>query len=93
MDPDAAPIAVDAQADFMPGGALAEPDGDAVVPAVNRLGARFAEVVLTQDWHPRDHASFASRHPSRSGTPAARLIPMAASRAPGRRWPPPACGA
>ena len=47
----------------MPGGALAVPGGDEIVPLVNRLGARFANVVLTQDWHPRDHISFASAHP------------------------------
>ncbi len=66
MEPDSALIVVDVQNDFMPGGALAVPDGDAVVPAVNRLAARFAEVVLTQDWHPREHSSFASRRPGRA---------------------------
>jgi nicotinamidase/pyrazinamidase len=54
MEPDAALIVVDVQNDFIPGGALAVPDGDAVVPVINRLAARFAEVVLTQDWHPGD---------------------------------------
>jgi len=58
-------LAVDLQYDFMPGGSLAVPEGDAVVPIVNRLGKRFANVVLTQDWHPRGHASFASAHPGR----------------------------
>ena len=53
------------QYDFVPGGALAVPHGDEIVPLVNRLGARFANVVLTQDWHPRDHISFASSHPGR----------------------------
>ena len=56
-------LVVDAQNDFMPGGALAVPGGDEVVPAINRLAARFENVVLTQDWHPRGHASFASSHP------------------------------
>jgi nicotinamidase/pyrazinamidase len=65
MDSDTALIVVDVQNDFMPGGALAVPDGDAVVPVINRLATRFAEVVLTQDWHPREHSSFASRHPGR----------------------------
>jgi nicotinamidase/pyrazinamidase len=51
------------QNDFMPTGALAVPRGDEVVPVINRLAARFEQVVLTQDWHPRDHASFASAHP------------------------------
>ena len=55
-------IVVDVQNDFMPGGALAVPHGDEVVPLINRLAARFDNVVLTQDWHPRRHASFASAH-------------------------------
>ena len=55
-------IVVDVQNDFCPGGALAVPDGDAVVPVINRLQERFATVVLTQDWHPADHRSFASQH-------------------------------
>lgn len=58
-------IIVDVQNDFCPGGALAVPDGDAIVPAVNRLAGAFAHVVLTQDWHPRGHSSFASAHPGR----------------------------
>ena len=58
-------IAVDIQNDFCPGGALAVPDGDAIVPTVNALTRRFAHVVLTQDWHPPGHASFASSHPGR----------------------------
>lgn len=56
-------IVTDVQNDFMPGGALAVPGGDQIVPAVNRLAARFENVLLTQDWHPRGHASFASSHP------------------------------
>jgi nicotinamidase/pyrazinamidase len=58
-------IVVDVQNDFCPGGALAVPSGDEVVPVINRLAARFENVVLTQDWHPRGHASFASSHPGR----------------------------
>jgi nicotinamidase/pyrazinamidase len=58
-------LVVDVQNDFCPGGALAVPDGDAVVPLVNRFAAEFAHVVLTQDWHPRGHSSFASAHPGR----------------------------
>ena len=58
-------IVVDVQRDFMPGGALAVPRGDEVVPVINRLGGRFANVVLTQDWHPRGHVSFASSHPGK----------------------------
>jgi nicotinamidase/pyrazinamidase len=55
-------IVVDVQNDFCPGGALAVPQGDEIVPAVNRLAGEFAHVILTQDWHPRGHASFASSH-------------------------------
>jgi nicotinamidase/pyrazinamidase len=58
-------IVVDVQNDFCPGGALAVPDGDAVVPAINRLAGEFAHVVLTQDWHPPGHSSFAGSHPGR----------------------------
>ena len=58
-------LVVDVQSDFCPGGSLAVPDGDAVVPVVNALGRRFRHVVLTQDWHPAGHASFASSHPGR----------------------------
>ena len=58
-------VVVDLQNDFMPGGALAVPHGDEVVPIVNRLMARFENVVLTQDWHPRRHISFASSHSGR----------------------------
>jgi len=55
-------LLVDVQNDFCPGGALAVADGDAVVPVLNRLGRRFANVLATQDWHPPDHSSFASAH-------------------------------
>jgi nicotinamidase/pyrazinamidase len=58
-------IVIDVQNDFCPGGALAVPDGDAVVPAVNRLAGQFAHVILTQDWHPAGHLSFAGSHPGR----------------------------
>ena len=59
-------IIVDAQYGFMPGGGLAVSDGDAVVPVINRIAPRFANVVLTQDWHPADHISFAANHPGRA---------------------------
>jgi len=55
-------LVVDVQYDFLPGGALAVPDGDAVVPIVNRMARRFDNVILTQDWHPAGHVSFASSH-------------------------------
>lgn len=56
-------LVVDVQNDFCAGGALAVPDGDAVVGIVNRLSLAFDHVILTQDWHPPGHASFASSHP------------------------------
>lgn len=59
-------LVVDIQADFLPGGRLAVPDGHAVIPVVNALAARFENVVLTQDWHPPGHLSFASAHPGKS---------------------------
>lgn len=58
-------IAVDVQNDFIPGGSLAVADGAAVVPVINRLAPRFANVILTQDWHTADHLSFASQHPGK----------------------------
>jgi len=58
-------IAVDVQNDFCPGGALEVPRGEEVVPIVNRLAAKFRNVVLTQDWHSRGHLSFASSHPGK----------------------------
>jgi nicotinamidase/pyrazinamidase len=58
-------IAVDVQNDFCPGGALAVPRGDEIVPVVNRLAEAFRNVLLTQDWHPRGHLSFASTHPGK----------------------------
>lgn len=58
-------LVVDIQNDFCPDGALAVPEGDAVVPLVNRLAREFAHVILTQDWHPAGHASFAGAHPGR----------------------------
>ena len=58
-------LIVDVQNDFCPGGALALPEGDAIVPAVNRLAHSFAHVILTQDWHPPGHTSFASSHPGK----------------------------
>ena len=58
-------LVVDIQNDFCPGGGLAVPRGDEVVPAINRLCEKFRHVVLTQDWHPPGHLSFASSHPGR----------------------------
>ena len=56
-------LVIDVQNDFCPEGALAVPEGDAVVPVINRIQPGFAHVVLTQDWHPAGHQSFASTHP------------------------------
>ncbi|MFN3746747.1 MAG: bifunctional nicotinamidase/pyrazinamidase [Hyphomicrobiaceae bacterium] len=58
-------LVVDVQNDFCPGGRLAVPAGDEIVPLVNRLASRFPHVVLTQDWHPPGHSSFASANPGR----------------------------
>jgi nicotinamidase/pyrazinamidase len=58
-------LVVDVQNDFCPGGKLAVPQGDEVVPHINRLASRFRHVVLTQDWHPPGHQSFASSHPGK----------------------------
>ncbi|MCB1100330.1 MAG: bifunctional nicotinamidase/pyrazinamidase [Verrucomicrobiae bacterium] len=57
-------IVVDVQNDFLPGGALAVADGDAVIPVINRLMGEHDFVVATQDWHPADHGSFAANHPA-----------------------------
>ena len=59
-------ILVDLQNDFLPGGALAVPEGDRILPLVNRLQPHFDRVVATQDWHPADHGSFAANHPGRA---------------------------
>jgi nicotinamidase/pyrazinamidase len=59
---DRALIIIDVQNDFCPGGALAVAEGDAVVPVINALSPSFEHVVLTQDWHPAGHSSFASSH-------------------------------
>lgn len=67
LDPDSdVLLVVDVQNDFCPGGRLAVPRGDEVVAPINRLMRRFRHVVLTQDWHPPGHQSFASAHPGRT---------------------------
>jgi len=75
-------LAVDIQDDFCPGGRLAVPRGDEVVPAINRLCETFRHVVLTQDWHPPGHLSFASSHPGRQPFEA-----IAAPYGPQELWP------
>lgn len=63
MRPDAeALVVIDVQNDFCPGGALAVAEGDAIIPRINALMGEFATVILTQDWHPATHASFAANH-------------------------------
>ncbi|WP_404403150.1 bifunctional nicotinamidase/pyrazinamidase [Pelagibacterium halotolerans] len=59
-------LVIDVQNDFCPGGALAVDDGDAVVPVINGLVGQYEHVILTQDWHPAGHSSFASSHPGRA---------------------------
>ncbi len=58
-------LLIDIQNDFLPGGALAVPEGDLIVPMVNDLMPQFDLVVATQDWHPAEHGSFAANHPGR----------------------------
>ncbi|MHC1947676.1 bifunctional nicotinamidase/pyrazinamidase [Bradyrhizobium sp. UFLA06-06] len=80
--PDDLFLVIDVQNDFCPGGALAVADGDAVVPVVNRLASRFDHVVLTQDWHPAGHSSFATSHPG-----AAPFSEIAMPYGPQTLWP------
>ena len=66
-------IVIDAQYGFMPGGGLPVAGGDTIVPVINRIAPRFANAVLTQDWHPADHISFATNHP---GSQPFETIPL-----------------
>lgn len=59
-------IVIDVQNDFMPGGSLAVPAGDKIVPVINRIQDKFDLIVASQDWHPQNHVSFASNHPGKS---------------------------
>ena len=59
-------LVIDVQYDFCPGGALAVPGGDEIVPGINALMKEFPAVILTQDWHPEGHSSFASQHAGRA---------------------------
>ena len=58
-------LVIDVQNDFIPGGRLPVPEGDQIVPLINKLSRQFKQVVIAQDWHPKGHASFASSHPGR----------------------------
>ena len=62
IQPTDALLIIDVQNDFMPGGNLAVPDGEAIVPLINTLAKKFDHVILTQDWHPHQHISFATTH-------------------------------
>jgi nicotinamidase/pyrazinamidase len=75
-------IVIDVQNDFCPGGALGVGEGDAILPRVNALIARHSHVILTQDWHPAGHSSFASTHPGR-----AAFDTIDASYGPQTLWP------
>src|SRR5258707_9795427 len=70
-------ILVDIQNDFLPGGALAVPEGDFMVPVVNALQPRFDLVVATQDWHPANHGSFAANHPGKKPGDVVQLKKLA----------------
>lgn len=63
MSPNTALILVDVQLDFLPGGALAVPQGDEILPVISSLQPMFDHIVATQDWHPAVHGSFAANHP------------------------------
>ncbi|HUD22068.1 MAG TPA: bifunctional nicotinamidase/pyrazinamidase [Acidobacteriaceae bacterium] len=82
LQPTDALLAVDLQNDFCPGGALEIAGGDEIVPVVNALAQRFAHVLLTQDWHPPAHISFASAHPG-----AKPYQTIAAPYGPQTLWP------
>ncbi|WP_298281765.1 bifunctional nicotinamidase/pyrazinamidase [Acidocella sp.] len=66
MQKNSALLIIDVQPDFCPGGALPVPGGDQIIPLINRLAAGFETVVLTQDWHPPGHVSFAANHPGKA---------------------------
>ena len=66
-------LVVDIQNDFLPGGALAVHDGDEIIPIVNRLMRKFDMIIATQDWHPKEHGSFASNH---AGKTPGEIVPL-----------------
>ena len=70
-------LLIDIQNDFLPGGALAVPEGDAIIPIVNKLQAQFDLVVATQDWHPENHKSFASNHAGKNTFEVTKLQGLA----------------
>jgi nicotinamidase/pyrazinamidase len=66
MKKDKALIITDIQNDFCPGGALAVPEGDEIIPTINELSKKFEKIIATQDWHPENHVSFAVNHPNKN---------------------------
>jgi nicotinamidase/pyrazinamidase len=66
ITPQDALIVIDVQNDFCPGGALAVAGGDEVIEVIHRIALNFEHLILTQDWHPKGHASFASSHPGKA---------------------------
>lgn len=66
-------LIVDVQNDFLPGGALAVPQGDAIIPVINNIQQHFKLIVATRDWHPANHGSFASNHDNRQVGEVIRL--------------------
>ncbi|MCF7943878.1 MAG: bifunctional nicotinamidase/pyrazinamidase [Spirochaetia bacterium] len=79
---DSALIIIDVQNDFCSGGALAVPDGEAVIPVINAVSEQFAFTAATQDWHPEGHVSFASSHPGQSPYTTVNI-----GKAPQMLWP------
>lgn len=73
MQKNTALIVVDVQNGFTPGGNLAVAHADQIIPGINQLGAYFANIVLTQDWHPADHISFAENHPGHAAYDSIQL--------------------
>ena len=83
IDPRDVLIVIDVQNDFCPGGALAVPRGDEVVSPILSIAPRFAHIILTQDWHPVDHTSFAASHPGKKP-----FETIALAYGPQTLWPP-----
>lgn len=75
-------IVVDIQNDFCPGGALAVPGGDVVIPVIQQIAPLFHHIILTQDWHPANHTSFAANHPGKQPYESIQL-----SYGPQTLWP------
>lgn len=82
LRPTDALLVIDMQTDFLPGGPLAVREGDQIIPGINALAARFEHVILTADWHPEQHVSFASTHGKQPFTDTAE-----ASYGPQSLWP------